>query len=99
MTSHYLLWATGADQAGIVAAVARVLYEKGCNIEDSSMLRLGSEFAILLIFSSPRRYSPTEAARYFTKVAKKYSLALDVKTLSQKEAAFKTSSEDLFLVS
>lgn len=49
---HYLLTAAGPDRPGIVAAISRVLFRAGCNLEDSAMTRLGGEFAVLLVFSS-----------------------------------------------
>jgi glycine cleavage system transcriptional repressor len=42
----------GADQPGIVAAVARVLWERGGNLEDSAMTILGGHFAIVLLVRS-----------------------------------------------
>ena len=41
--------AMGADQPGIVAAVARVLHERGGNIEDSAMTILGGRFSMVLL--------------------------------------------------
>nr|CRH07877.1 Putative amino acid-binding ACT domain protein [Candidatus Magnetococcus massalia] len=37
----------------MVADVARILFETGCNIEDSSMTRLGGQFTIMLMLSYP----------------------------------------------
>lgn len=44
--------AIGSDQPGIVAAVARVLHERGGNLEDSAMTILGGHFAIVLLVRS-----------------------------------------------
>lgn len=41
--------AIGADQPGIIAAVADVLHERGGNVEDSAMTILGGHFAIMLL--------------------------------------------------
>lgn len=49
----FALAAIGKDRPGIVATVARVLYERGCNIEDSSMTMLRGNFAIMLVLASP----------------------------------------------
>ena len=49
----FALAAIGRDRPGIVAAVAKVLYEQGCNVEDSSMTLLRGNFAIMLILESP----------------------------------------------
>lgn len=44
--------AVGADRPGIVAAVARVLRDRGGNVEDSAMTILGGHFAIVLIVAT-----------------------------------------------
>lgn len=44
--------AVGADQPGIVAAVSRVLHERGGNLEDSAMTILGGHFAIVLLVAT-----------------------------------------------
>lgn len=43
-----VLTLVGADQAGIVAAVTDALYQRGCNLAQASMMRLGANFAIML---------------------------------------------------
>src|SRR5213596_2938992 len=45
------LSAIGLDRPGIVADLAELIYECDCNLEDSSMTILGSEFAVLLLLS------------------------------------------------
>src|SRR5207245_9398257 len=47
----FALSASGRDRPGIVADLAELIYECDCNLEDSSMTILGSEFAILLLLS------------------------------------------------
>lgn len=49
----FALAAIGRDRPGIVAAVAEVLFEQGCNVEDSSMTLLRGNFAIMLVLTSP----------------------------------------------
>jgi glycine cleavage system transcriptional repressor len=44
--------AIGADRPGIVAAVTRVLQERGGNLEDSAMTILGGHFAIVLLVAT-----------------------------------------------
>lgn len=50
---HVAVTAVGADRPGIVAAVTKVLFEHGANIEDSRMAILGGHFAMVLIVSAP----------------------------------------------
>jgi glycine cleavage system transcriptional repressor len=44
--------AVGADRPGIVAAVSRVLHERGGNLQDSAMTILGGHFAIVLLVAT-----------------------------------------------
>ena len=49
----FALAAIGRDRPGIVAAVAKVLYAQGCNVEDSQMTLLRGNFSIMLVLESP----------------------------------------------
>ena len=51
MKHWYALSAIGRDRPGIVADLAELIYDCDCNLEDSSMTILGSEFAVLLLLS------------------------------------------------
>lgn len=52
MKYWFALSAIGRDRPGIVADLAELIYDCDCNLEDSSMTVLGSEFAVLLLLSS-----------------------------------------------
>jgi glycine cleavage system transcriptional repressor len=47
--SELAVTAIGADRPGIVAAVARVLHDRGGNVLDSAMTILAGQFAIMLL--------------------------------------------------
>jgi glycine cleavage system transcriptional repressor len=51
MKRWYAMAAIGKDRPGIVADLAELIFEHGCNLEDSSMTILGGEFAVLLVFT------------------------------------------------
>lgn len=51
MKRWFALSAIGPDRPGIVADLAELIYESDCNLEDSSMTILGSEFAVLLLLT------------------------------------------------
>ena len=48
MKNWYLLSMTGKDRPSIVAKLSTGLCKNGCNLGDSSMARLGNNFAIML---------------------------------------------------
>lgn len=51
MEKKFIMTAFGKDRPGIVADVSEVIYENGCNLEDSTMTRLADEFTLILLLS------------------------------------------------
>ena len=51
MAPWYMLALVGRDQPGIVARITQALYQGGANLGEASMLRLGSNFAMMLMVS------------------------------------------------
>lgn len=51
MKQTFLMTAFGKDRPGIVADVTELIYETGCNLEDTSMARLADEFTLVLLFT------------------------------------------------
>ena len=81
---RYLLTAAGRDRPGLVAAVSKILFEEGCNLEDSAMTRLQGEFAILLILSGPALTGKLE--KRLKELGKKLGLTVGLKPLSPRES-------------
>lgn len=48
-SSAVLLLATGRDRPGLVDQVSGLIYEAGCNLEDSRMAILGGEFSLMVL--------------------------------------------------
>lgn len=76
--------AIGADRPGIVAGVTRVLYERGGNIEDSSMTILRGHFAMTLIVAGADAPGDLEAA--LAPVAAELGLTLTVREVAPESA-------------
>ncbi len=98
MKNYYLLFATGKDRSGIVSAVSEILFKKGANLEDSSMMRLGGEFGIFLIFTSTRKNFMEIVQPDFSKIRANFGLTLAMKKISKLEAEFIAPERDLYLV-
>lgn len=47
----FILSAIGRDRPGIAADVTELIYECGCNLEDSRMTLLGTHFALLILLT------------------------------------------------
>ena len=49
MSTWYMLTLVGKDQTGIVANVSKALFELGCQLGETSMMRLGGNFTMMLM--------------------------------------------------
>jgi glycine cleavage system transcriptional repressor len=96
--SHYLLWAFGPDQPGIVAFVTKKLFEIGCNLEDSTMMKLGSEFGIFLILTSNRSDLHLFEKKLISQ-GKKLKLTLGIKKIASKDARYVPVTDHLYSIS
>ena len=84
MAHRWIVTALGKDRPGIVAGVTKILYELGCNLEDSAMTRLEVEFAVMLIFSVPAQVSAERLRRGFAPLERR-GLAVHLKPLTASE--------------
>ena len=87
MTTRWIVTALGKDRAGLVAGITKVLYELGCNLEDSAMTRLEGEFTIMLIFSSPSRATEAMLRKRFAPVERSLHLTIHLKRLTTRESS------------
>jgi glycine cleavage system transcriptional repressor len=74
----------GKDRPGIVAAVTKVLFETGCNIEDSTMTMLSSEFAMILLVALPGKLTLKLLSAKFSSLAKS-GLSVSLRALKPSE--------------
>jgi glycine cleavage system transcriptional repressor len=51
MEKRFIMTAFGKDRPGIVADVTEVIFQTGCNLENTAMTRLADEFALILMFT------------------------------------------------
>ena len=94
----WILTALGNDRPGIVASVTKVLFQLGCNLEDSTMTRLGGEFTIMLMFTAPARLTQLRLERTFQALSRRLKLATHLQALTASEARAK-ASRSTYLIS
>ncbi|MDX2085861.1 MAG: ACT domain-containing protein [Candidatus Melainabacteria bacterium] len=86
MSSSYykvVVSGVGHDRPGMVAALAEVLCQFECNIEDSTMTRLAHEFAMILIISVPVTISLPAIQSALQAVEERVGLTLVAKLLNE----------------
>lgn len=52
MTHWYMITLVGKDRPGIVAKISSALYQGGCNLGETSMIRLGGNFTMMMMVES-----------------------------------------------
>ena len=52
-TSHAIVTAIGADRPGLVEELSRFIFDRGGNIEDSRMVNLRGQFAMMVLVAGP----------------------------------------------
>ena len=83
--SFFSVSVVGRDRPGIVAGISRILFELGCNIEDSSSTILSGQFAMLLVVGTPGAVSPDAFDRAFDGVRGGMGLMISVNALGDEE--------------
>ena len=99
MKSRWIVTAFGKDRPGIVAGVAKILYQRGCNLEDSAMTRLEGEFAIMLIFSAGPAMTAERLQTAFEPLQRRMRLAIHLKRLTKPETATPRARGRRYLIS
>ncbi len=81
-----IITAVGPDKPGMAHAVAQILFETGCNIEDTTMTRLSGQFSMILAVTPPQNATDDLIARLEALRAQN-GLIVDVSEVSNTENA------------
>ena len=73
----------GNDRTGIVAAVTRVLFEEGCNLEDATSTILSGHFSMMLIVSLPEGTTSQQTEKRLAPVAIEFDLVITVRDVHE----------------
>jgi len=82
---HFSLSVVGKDRPGIVAEVSRVLYELGCNIQDSTCTILSGQFAMILVIFHREYDSVSQVDTFFDSLRKNMGLTISLHALEEEE--------------
>jgi glycine cleavage system transcriptional repressor len=82
---HFSVSVVGKDRPGIVAEVSRILFELGCNIEDSTCTILSGQFAMILVVCHSVLSKASELAPAFEQVRGEMGLMVTIHALKEEE--------------
>ena len=98
MTDYLVITALGADRPGVVNDLSATIHETGCNIDDSRMMVLGGEFAIILMLSGAAS-AVDQLIKATGKIEKQTGLTVISKRTQPKGSASNTLLYDVEIVS
>lgn len=99
MRTRWIVTALGKDRPGIVAGVTKILYNLGCNLEDSAMTRLAGEFAIIVVCSGSATLKESALQKAFAPLMRRLHLAVHLKPLPTSEAKASKTRGTRYLIS
>lgn len=73
-----IITAVGPDKPGMAHSVAQILFESGCNIEDTTMTRLSGQFSMILAVEPPADASIELLTQQMEKLRESHGLVVDV---------------------
>lgn len=77
-----IITAVGPDRPGMAHAVAQILFERNCNIEDTTMTRLSGQFSMILAVAPPEDVSVEELTSRLEALRASHGLNVDVTPVS-----------------
>jgi glycine cleavage system transcriptional repressor len=81
MKRWFILSAIGSDRPGLVAELARLIYDCEANLEDSRMTILGTDFAVILLCSSNARDAADHIAVGAKRLERDHGLTIFLRSL------------------
>lgn len=94
----FILTVLGEDRPGIIAAVAKVLYEQDCNIEEVSQTILQNQFSCFFIVAGPAALLPGQLMQALEENTAPFQLSFHVRELGMDGAVSPTGAYEPFVV-
>ena len=90
MSNLVAVTVVGVDKPGIVAAITKVLYDRGCNLEDVSSTILRGHFSMMLLVHAPSSIDPTALESELESAGSDLGLSVTVRPVEETSSEFPT---------
>jgi len=87
MDNRYIMTAFGQDRPGIVADVTKLLFDNGCNLEETTMTQLADEFTLILLFTCSQPEIEELLQRECRRLEKDRGISAFIRPLQKRRAA------------
>jgi len=91
MDNRFIMTAFGKDRPGITADVTKLLYENGCNLEETTMTLLADEFTVILLFSCKDPHIDDQLLMECRRLERDKGISAFVRSLGQRQELKKTA--------
>ena len=88
----------GQDRPGIIAAVTRVLFDQGLNIEDVSQTILQNEFSSIFIVAGPETIEPQSLVATLEAATRNFKMHFHIREQELKPAKWTQSPREPFVI-
>ena len=86
MSNRFIMTAFGKDRPGIVADVTCLLFENGCNLEETTMTILADEFTLSLLFSCQQKDIEEALTRECRRLERDKAISAFIRPLPERRA-------------
>jgi glycine cleavage system transcriptional repressor len=76
----------GVDRPGIVSAITKVLFDRGCNLEDVSSTILRGHFSMMLVVETPAEADPADLESSLVDAGRDLGLIVTVRPVEEASA-------------
>ena len=83
MAKKFIMTAFAKDRIGLVADITKVIYENGCNLEDTEMTQLEDEFVIMLLFTGEGKDLAEQVAKDCRRLEREKGISAFVRELGE----------------
>lgn len=87
MDNRYIMTAFGQDRPGIVADVTKLLFDNGCNLEETTMTQLADEFTLILLFTCQEKEIEELLQRECRRLERDKGISAFMRPLQKRQAA------------
>ena len=99
MKHTVVLTGVGRDRVGIVAELAQLLFELGCNLLDSSMTLLRGEFALILMAELPDGVTHAQLRTSLQSLEKQLGMQVHAREITDEQLNEEPKEQNSFIVS
>lgn len=99
MEKQFIMTAFGKDRPGIVADVSGIIYENGCNLEESQMGLLADEFTLILLLSGQGDSLEENLYRDCRRLEKEKAISVFLRPLNFEKRDYKINGNNRHTIS